>query len=244
MLDDIRQISSDNYTRHRHSVYKIYTIFGVFRKPKMMAEMHMTKTLKDVELSKRLRELIEVTFPTRGRFSALEDASGITASRWKNFYYKKQEAAADMVDFWCKKYPMEQNWLLTGIAAPNQADFPFSAPVPRAWEGQTIGDRLNWVIREWASPSGEQLFSYLEAKSQGRIAASEWSKVVLRLAEPTLEMVQLVCEFRPRFTEWVVLGRVAYEPSVDPTDQASVEKWKLWRNHGVAARSEEPTSLA
>ncbi|MNT76365.1 hypothetical protein D3C72_2153570 [compost metagenome] len=88
------------------------------------------------------------------------------------------------------------------------------------------------------------MFSYLEAKSQGRIAASEWSRVVLRLAEPTLEMVQLVCEFRPRFTEWVVLGRVAYEPSVDPTDQASVEKWKLWRNDGVAARSEDPTGLA
>lgn len=217
-------------------VYKIYTIFGVLRKSTVAVEIHMTKTLKDVELSVRLRDLIEATFPTRGRFRALEEASGLSASRWKNFFYRKQEAAADMVDFWCKKYPMEQQWLLTGIDAPNQAEFPFCAPVPRAWEGQTIGDRLNWVIREWASPSGEQLFSYLEAKSQGRIPASEWSRVVLRLAEPTLEMVQLVCEFRPRFTEWIVLGHVGREPPVDPTDQASVEKWKVWRGQLVPAK--------
>ncbi|AXW22512.1 hypothetical protein [Ralstonia solanacearum] len=188
----------------------------------------MTKTLKDVELSNRLRTLIEGTFPTRGRFGVLENVSGISASRWKNFYYRKQEAAPDMVDFWCKKYPMEQTWLLTGIEAPNQAGFPFGAPVPRDWEGQTMGDRLNWVIKEWASPSGEQLFAYLESKSRGRIPAAEWSRVVLRLAEPTLEMAQLVCQFRPRFTEWVLLGRVLGEPQVDPTDQSSIESWKKW----------------
>lgn len=204
----------------------------------------MTKTLKDLALSSRLRELISATFPSRGRFSALQDASGISANRWKNFYYKKQEAAADMVDFWCKKYPNEQTWLLTGVAAPNQADFPFSAPIPRAWEGQTIGDRLNWVIKEWAAPTGEQLFSYLEEKSRGRIAASEWSRVVLRLSEPTIEMVQLVCDFRPRFTEWVVLGRVSHEPAVNPTDHVSVEKWKLWHNRHTSSSSEGPAEQA
>lgn len=190
----------------------------------------MTKTLKDVELSNRLRSVIESTFPIRGRFGALESVSGITASRWKNFYYRKQEAAPDMVDFWCKKYPMERAWLLTGLEAPNQAEFPFAAPVPQAWEGQTIGDRLNWVIKEWASPSGEQLFSYLEEKSRGNIPASEWSKVILRLAEPTIAMVQLVCQFRPCFAEWVLLGRVTGEPPVDPTDQTSIDDWKKWRN--------------
>lgn len=194
----------------------------------------MTKTLKDVELSARLRDLVGKNFPTRGRFSALEGVSGISANRWKNFYYKKQEAAPDMVDFWCKKYPDEQVWLLTGALAPDQESFPFAAPVPRAWEGQTVGDRLNWVIKEWAAPSGEQLFAYLETKSRGLIPASEWSKVVLRLAEPTLEMVQLVCAQRPRFAEWVLLGRVLGEPAVDPTDLSSVEHWKEWHSEEIA----------
>lgn len=198
----------------------------------------MTKTLKDIELSNRLRTLIEGTFPTRGRFGALESVSGIGANRWKNFYYRKQEAAPDMVDFWCKKYPMEQTWLLTGVEAPNQAEFPFDAPVPRDWEGQTMGDRLNWVIKEWASPSGEQLFAYLEKKSRGSIPAAEWSRVVLRLAEPTLEMAQLVCQFRPRFTEWVLLGRVTGEPPVDPTDQSSIENWKKWNDLRMARHVE------
>jgi len=223
-------------------VYKIYTRFGVFRKTSVTAGIHMTKTLKDVELSKRLRDLIEGTFPTRGRFRALEEASGLSAGRWKNFFYRKQEAAPDMVDFWCKKYPMEQQWLLTGIEAPNQNEFPFLAPVPRAWEGQTIGDRLNWVIKEWASPSGEQLFSYLEAKSRGRIPASEWSKVVLGFSAPSLEMVQLVCEFRPYFTEWILLGHLGRQPAVDPTDQVSVEKWKVWRNRPIPAKAHKSTS--
>jgi hypothetical protein len=47
-------------------------------------------------------------------------------------------------------------------------------------------------------------------------------------------MVQLVCKFRPRFTEWVLLGRVTSEPPVDPTDQSSIENWKKWQDQQMA----------
>ncbi|MFM0260907.1 hypothetical protein [Paraburkholderia sediminicola] len=186
----------------------------------------MNKLGKDVNVSQRLRELIVERYPARGRFTALGQLSEINANRWKNFYYQKQEAAADMVEFWCKKYPMDERWLTTGIRAPAQDGYPFAAPVPMNWEGQTIGDRLVWVIKEWAAPRAEQLFAYLEEKSAGQISAAEWSRVILRLDEPSLAMVQLVCKARPIFTQWVLLGWASKSGGVDPTDATSVELYK------------------
>lgn len=52
--------------------------------------------------------------------------------------------------------------------------------------------------------------------------------MVLRKAEPSVEMIRLICEERPHFAAWVLLG---YVPpiSVDPTDEASVREWKKKR---------------
>ena len=155
----------------------------------------------------------------------LEKMSGITEARWKNFWYKKQSATPDMVDFVCKKYPDEEMWLRTGHRSPRAGDFPFSAPMYKKRDDESIGDRLNWVIKEWASPRGEQLFSYLEEKSGGAISAREWADVVLGLREPTASMIAVVCKARPMFTQWVMLG-YAGQQQVDPTDDKSVEAWK------------------
>jgi hypothetical protein len=186
----------------------------------------VNKTTKDVGVSERLRDLITERYPARGRFTVLGQVSEINANRWKNFYYRKQEAAADMVGFWCKKYPMDERWLTTGTRAPAQDGYPFAAPVPTKWEGQTIGDRLIWIIKEWASPRAEQLFAYLEEKSGGQISAAEWSRVILRLEEPSLQMVQLVCKARPIFTQWLILGWASKSGGVDPTDEESVDLYK------------------
>lgn len=186
----------------------------------------MSKLGKDANVSERLRELITERYPERGRFTALGKLSEINANRWKNFYYRKQEATTDMVDFWCKKYPMDERWLTTGTRAPSQNDYPFAAPVPMNWEGQTIGDRLVWVIKEWAAPSADKLFAYLEEKAGGQISAAEWSRVVLRLEEPSLEMVQFVCKARPIFAQWVLLGWASKSPGIDPTNQESVDLYK------------------
>jgi hypothetical protein len=185
----------------------------------------MTKSDKDIEVSDRLRSLLEANLGHRGKFGMLEKMSGITEARWKNFWYRKQSATADMIDFACKKYPDEEVWLRTGQRAPRPSDFPFAAPIYKKRNGETIGDRLNWVIKEWAAPRGEQLFSYLEERSKGAISAKQWADVVLGLHEPTSQMIAVVCDARPLFTEWVVLGHAGTQ-QVDPTDDKSVEAWK------------------
>jgi len=185
----------------------------------------MTITEERRAQSERLRDLVSRVFPTTGRFAALEAVSGIKAARWKNFYYRKQEAAADMIQFWCEQYGHEAAFLIDG-ADKRSVDFAFAAPVPVNWKGQTVGDRLVWVISEWASGSGAQLFRYLEQRSRKTIPAEAWAPVVMRVQEPTLEMVQVVCEHRPYFTEWLVTGRLSGQPAVDPTSEESVREWQ------------------
>jgi hypothetical protein len=193
------------------------------------------------ELSERLRELVEKEYPQRGRFTELEKVSGISSNRWKNFYYRKQEATQEMTQFWCNSYPIESDWLLSGVKAPEQKDFPFGARIPTRHEGQTIADRLNWVISEWASPKGEQLFNYLEQRSKGKILAAEWAQLILKAAAPTVEMITVVCQARPHFAEWIINGHVQHLPQVDPTNQESVKRWKdvenaSWENMMNAAK--------
>lgn len=189
----------------------------------------MTKLSRDIEINERAKSLIDSQLGARGRFTLLEEMSGISVSQWKNFYYGKQLLNEKMFDFLVKKYPHDEVWLLTGQQAPEQEKFPFPAPVPKKSDSETIGARLNWVIREWASPKGNTLFEYLhQASSRGdtckKIPADDWAQVVLGLAEPTVEMIATVCENRPHFTEWVVLGR-AGNLQVNPASEASVTAW-------------------
>lgn len=188
----------------------------------------MTKSFKDVERSARLRELIQNRFGDRGRYRLLEEASGVPAWKWKNVFYKRQEAAADQIEFWIKTYPDDAPWLLTGVEPPDRAGFPFDCEPPTASGEQTIGDRLNWVIEEFASPRGEALFTYLAGRYGQEFTAEDWRAVVLRKAQPSLRMVALVCRDRPMFAEWVLLG-FATTKSVDPTNKASVERWTEYR---------------
>lgn len=185
----------------------------------------MTRTAKDKEISERARFLIDAQLGERGRFTMLEEMSGINTGQWKNFYYGRQMLNEQMLAFLTKKYPQDSIWLHTGERPPKQTEFPFAAPVPAEKDCQTVGQRLNWVIREWASPRGKDLFNYLSEKSGGHISADDWSKVVLGLAEPTVEMVVVVCTERPYFTEWVIRGGSGVY-QVTPTSQASVAAWK------------------
>jgi hypothetical protein len=188
----------------------------------------MTKKLKDVELGERLRQLIQNRFGDRGRFRLLQEASGVPEWKWKNFFYRRQEAAQDQILFWTKTYPDDEAWLFTGLHPQDRADYPFAAEPPSAREESTIGDRLNWVIEELASPRGEALFSYLAGRYKEGISAEDWKKMVLRKAEPTLQMVALVCSDRPMFAEWVLLGHTS-AINVNPTEKSSVERWKRHR---------------
>ncbi|MEN7430304.1 hypothetical protein VA599_06060 [Chromobacterium sp. TRC.1.1.SA] len=182
--------------------------------------------MKSKEVSQRLKSLIDRKYPSRGRFGVLASTSAITEARWRNFYYGKQEAALDMIDFWCKAFPDEKSWLLQGDDPDDKSNYPFHAGrIPVSRDEQTVAERLTWVIFEWASPTGEKLFQYLEEKADGQIKANEWAKVILGGEQPRLEMVILVGTYRPHFTEWILYGIVRSNSQVDPTDMTSVRRW-------------------
>lgn len=186
----------------------------------------MKKSQRDSEVSERLRQLTERKFGYRGRFTLLEDASGIKASRWKNFYYRKQEATKEILDFWINKYPEDEIWLMTGVEPPNNEDNPFGTYLPHARQAETLASRLNWVIVEWTSPKGTALFEYLEEKSKEKISAEEWKKTILGEQEPTTAMIELVCKQRPYFAAWIVCGHDTLDMQVNPTSEDSVKRWK------------------
>lgn len=188
----------------------------------------MARSLKDIETSVRARELIEMEFGGRGRFAMLEEASGISVGQWKNFFYERQQLNEKMLNFLIKKYPDHETWLLTGERSPSKDKFPFLTSPPKSSDCTTVGSRLKWVIREYASPRGKDLFDYLEKSSKQsgvEIPADDWAQLILSDVEPTTEMITFICQRRPNFTQWVILGN-DYSPQVDPTSESSVTRWK------------------
>lgn len=184
--------------------------------------------------SHRLKNLIDKMFPTRGRFDALENISGISKNKWKNFYYEKQNATEELIEFWCKKYSADTDYLISGIEIESAFRYPFCENRPSANIG-SITDRLIWAISEFASPQGERLFTYLERRSNGTITAAEWSKVILKTQEPTADMIRMICKERPYFTEWIILGSVS-GIQVNPADDGSIKRW-LDFNHDDLAKT-------
>ena len=163
----------------------------------------------DREVSERLRTFVEKRFQTRGRFTLLESVSGIKANKWKNFYYGKQLASQELLQFWFKKFPDTQNWILTDNIKVIEDDYPHVAFIPDLTK-LNISDRLIWAINEWIALDGQQLFDYLARRSSGKISAKEWGDVIQRAEEPTLAMLSVVCETRPEFTEWIVCGHAGH----------------------------------
>lgn len=188
----------------------------------------MTRTSDDKEISERARLLIDAQLGDRGRFALLEEMSQINIGQWKNFYYKRQLINEKMLAFLVKKFPHDKIWLLTGNKAPEQSDYPFDSPIPKESDCQTVGQRLNWVIREFASPKGKMLFEYLQGRYK-TISADDWAQVVLGVTEPTLKMVVAICSDQPQFTDWVLLGHAGIT-QVDPTRKESVDAWKAKRD--------------
>jgi hypothetical protein len=191
----------------------------------------MAKTEAEIALSERLRKLLALQLGDRGRFALLERLSGIPIHRWKNFFYGKQSASADMVEFAEAQFPESALWLKTGADAPEQADFPFAAPVPlHLADGGTVAQRLAWVIYEFASPRGEGLFSYLEERSHHQISAKAWETVIMERCAPSLDMILLIADSRPHFFEWICRGRVSYGSQVNPLDKMSVDAYRAAKN--------------
>lgn len=172
-------------------------------------------------VSERLRIAIQSKFPTKGRFEALEKVSGINQKRWENFYYRRNNASVDMVNFWLSKYPEDDTeWITTGDAL-EQLPYPFSSTIAKESDRKSIAERLIWVIYEFASPRGEELFNYLEQRYKKSVSAQDWAKLILEKIDPTAEMVRLICNDRPMFTEWVIRGSIS-RIQINPADKNSI----------------------
>jgi len=199
----------------------------------------MARTQKEIEVSERLINRIQERFGDRGKFALLEEASGIAATRWKNLFYGKQAATDEQLQFWIKSFPEDEVWLLTGIG--DHSSFPFGTSTESASDRSTVGQRLNWVVEEFASPRGNALIEYLSERYGSSVPLSAWKALILRKAEPSVEMIRLICEERPHFAAWVLLGYVP-AVSVDPTNESSVSAWKKRRLEELSALMEKASS--
>lgn len=184
----------------------------------------MSKTHRNSEVTERLRHWIDDSYGDRGRFAVLEAASGITEQRWKNVYYKRQFVTDEMLNFVQKISTESHQWITTGVETPRPKGYPFGTKPPTDSEQETLAGRLNWVIKEWAAPRGSKLFEYLESRSKDTVTAEQWAAMLLGTANPTLEMLVVVCDHRPHFTEWIVNG--GKRCGLNPADSESVERWK------------------
>ena len=184
----------------------------------------MAKTLRDNQVTERLRDWIEESYGHRGKFTTLEAASGIPAQRWKNVYYKRQFVTNEMLEFVHKNSTDSYQWITTGVETPKPNGYPFGTKPPTNDEQQTLAGRLIWTIKEWASPRGADLFKYLESRSERKVNTEQWAAMVLGTTAPTLEMLEVVCSHRPHLTEWIVNGGGMC--TLDPANNESVKKWQ------------------
>lgn len=186
----------------------------------------MAKPRIDADKTQRLLQWLDDRYSGRGMFSAMEADSKIPAQRWKNVYYRRQNATEEMLDFVQSVSTNDRLWIVTGVRPPKKGSgYPFLSDPPTVDEQSTLGGRLIWVIKEWASPRGADLFRYLESQSQSTVAADEWAAAFLGRAKVTSEMIEVVCSQRPHFAAWVI-GISANALQVDPTDGESIERWE------------------
>ena len=185
----------------------------------------MTTSRNNNGISTRLRVLIQRKFDKRRKFFLLEQKSGIAASKWKNFYYQKQDASKEMLSFWIASFPEDGQFLANGFVDVSN---PFSIDFPNLEQRTSLKDRLNWVISDWCAHTGTKIFKYLEEKCSKKITAIDWLDMVIGKKAPSVEMVQFICNTRPHFCAWIMNGKVT--PQVDPTSEQSVKEWVVQKN--------------
>lgn len=80
------------------------------------------------DISERLRSLIHSQTTDRRRAKELEEATGVPAANWKNFWTRKQRPTSHMIETAAKRWPQFALWLATGVtdeanghSAPDEA---------------------------------------------------------------------------------------------------------------------------
>ncbi len=84
-----------------------------------------------MNLSSRLKAVVEEKTTEYRRFKQLEDLTVIPADTWKSWYHGRQRPTAEMIEAAGRKWPEYAFWLTTGISdpdyghvAPGSAGFP------------------------------------------------------------------------------------------------------------------------
>lgn len=175
------------------------------------------------EISEKLRELVKLRFTTRGKFKELELASGISASKWKNFYYGSQEATQELLNFWTQNYAdsiYNENETYVDIL-PND-------------EG--ISERLRDLVKQrFQTRTPIEIFRHLESISG--IDASKWKGVFYRKQKATQEMLHFWCNQYKESKHWLLTGEFSENeiypfgtpaPKVLPSEKLSINDRLMW----------------
>jgi hypothetical protein len=192
----------------------------------------------------RLKELIQRRLNVRGRFRALATNSGIAQSAWENFFYGKQSATTDMLSYWCRAFPRDQIYLMTGIHKAQPEDDELLRELfndsPLLPNNATMAQRLSWLIFETFT-SKEDVFEQLEKESEGKVKKGEWARSMLQENEPTIEMLKVAFKLQPQFVEWLVSGSASECPQVDPTSRRSWNAFLEWKKSHESKAAKKAT---
>lgn len=68
-----------------------------------------------MNLSERLRQLIEAVTSSTRRFVALEEQTGVKAETWRTWWNRGGKASADLIQAAAQTWPEYAFWLVTGV---------------------------------------------------------------------------------------------------------------------------------
>jgi hypothetical protein len=89
-----------------------------------------------MDLSERLRKIVETMTPSTRRFAALEEATKISAKTWQTWWSRGGKASADMIQAAGQVWPHFAFWLVTGID-----DYQHGHTTPGLTEAEERGNR-------------------------------------------------------------------------------------------------------
>jgi len=157
-------------------------------------------------VTERLIAWVKLNYPSRGKFTKLQEDSGVLANRWKSLYYRKQFATLEMLAFVRKVNPNDHDFICSGVGSPNLEVGGLKIPRPPHEESRSIESRLLWVVKQWAYVHGSSAFRFLEEESDSHISADDWAHIIMGKKKITVEILELVFNKLPQFKHWVLYG--------------------------------------
>jgi hypothetical protein len=171
----------------------------------------MKNFLINAEISEKLRGLVTQKFESRGRFKELETLSGISASKWKNFLYKKQEATQELIQFWVNTYHDHE------FAVSENANF-----------AGYLGDKeVSARLREFISLRFQARGRFTKLESLSGIKDSKWKSFYYGKQGVSQDLLIFWCSQFPDTQNWILTGNHAMIEGSYPSDSPTPDLRKL-----------------